>query len=101
VALRVALRAAPTPVPTVSLIDELLRVAVRTAPGWDEDVPWVEPERDEQDVRDAQIAQEQQGQQEQQAQTERMSDRHRVGRKGWRCVIGRGCARNGTGRNTE
>ena len=30
-----------------------------------------------------------------------MSDRHRVGRKGWRCVIGRGCARNGTGRNTE
>ena len=53
------------------LIDEVLRVAVRAAPGWDEDVPWVEPERDEQDVRDAQIAQEQQGQQEQQAQTER------------------------------
>ena len=68
VALRVPPRAAPTPVPTVSLIDELLRVAVRGAPGWDEDVPWVEPERDEQDVRDAQIAQEQQ---EQQAQTER------------------------------
>jgi hypothetical protein len=74
VALRVAPRAAPTPAPTVSLIDEVLRVgvgAVRVAPGWDEDVPWVEPERDEQDVRDAQIAQEQQGQQEQQAQTER------------------------------
>ena len=74
VALRVAPRA--TPAPTVSLIDEVLRVgigvvAVRVAPGWDEDVPWVEPERDEQDVRDAQIAQEQQGQQEQQAQTER------------------------------
>jgi len=74
VALRVAPRA--TPAPTVSLIDEVLRVgigvvAVRVAPGWDEDVPWVEAERDEQDVRDAQIAQEQQGQQEPQAQTER------------------------------
>ena len=76
VALRVAPRAAPTPAPTVPLIDEVLRVgigvvAVRATPGWDEDVPWVEPERDEQDVRDAQIAQEQQGQQEPQAQTER------------------------------
>ena len=68
VALRVAPRAAPTPAPTESLIDEVLRVAVQAAPGWDEDVPWVESERDEQDVRDVQIAQEQQGQQ---AQTER------------------------------
>ena len=68
VALRVAPRAAPTPAPTVSLIDEVLRVAVRATPGRDEDVPWVEPERDEHDVRDAQIAQEQQ---EQLAQTER------------------------------
>ena len=66
VALRVAPRAAPTPAPTVSLIDEVLRV--RATPGWDEDLPWVEPERDEQDVRDAQIAQEQQ---EQRAQPER------------------------------
>jgi hypothetical protein len=74
VALRVAPRAAPTPAPTVSLIDQVLRVgvgAVWVAPGWDEDVPRAEPEREEQDVRDAQIALEQQGQQGQQAQTER------------------------------
>jgi hypothetical protein len=68
----VALRVAARPAPTVSLIDEVLRVAVvRAAPGWDEGVPRVEPERDEQDVRDAQIAQEQQEQPEQQAQTKR------------------------------
>ena len=77
VALRVAPRAAPTPAPKVSLIDEVLRVAVRATPGWDEDVPWEEPERNEQDVRDAQIEQEQQGQQEQQEQQEQQAQTER------------------------